>query len=254
MVERYRDEIRKNIPEVDAVVGTGELEQIIAAAGMAAPQATSNSPFRILTVAEGAVAIAPKEIIASSRGASPAKAGTARSPISRITFTTRPRRACSPLPHIPRISRLPRAATILAVSALFRNCAESSVRGVLSLSLPKPSDWRDRCPGSNADRPGHHLLRGRFRSERRPGVAAGNRRHRRSPLGTFPIRLSEQDHRGCLKPWRRTKRLQIYGCTVATRRRGLKRMKRGGGADIFLKPLKGRAILYRKRLSALLSS
>ena len=35
MVERYRDEIQKNIPEVDAVVGTGELEQILAAAGIA---------------------------------------------------------------------------------------------------------------------------------------------------------------------------------------------------------------------------
>ena len=29
LVERYRDEIRKNIPEVDAVVGTGELESIL---------------------------------------------------------------------------------------------------------------------------------------------------------------------------------------------------------------------------------
>src|SRR5437870_13501069 len=28
LVERFRDEIRKNIPEVDAVVGTGELENI----------------------------------------------------------------------------------------------------------------------------------------------------------------------------------------------------------------------------------
>src|SRR5271166_6783092 len=27
LVERYRNEIRKNIPEVDAVVGTGELQQ-----------------------------------------------------------------------------------------------------------------------------------------------------------------------------------------------------------------------------------
>ncbi len=27
LVERYRDEIQKNIPEVDAVVGTGELEK-----------------------------------------------------------------------------------------------------------------------------------------------------------------------------------------------------------------------------------
>ncbi|MGI8771498.1 MAG: 30S ribosomal protein S12 methylthiotransferase RimO [Acidobacteriaceae bacterium] len=36
LVERYRDEIRKNIPEVDAVVGTGELEMVLEAAGLAA--------------------------------------------------------------------------------------------------------------------------------------------------------------------------------------------------------------------------
>ena len=30
LVERFRDEIQKNIPEVDAVVGTGELEDILA--------------------------------------------------------------------------------------------------------------------------------------------------------------------------------------------------------------------------------
>jgi ribosomal protein S12 methylthiotransferase len=34
LVERYRDEIQKDIPEVDAVVGTGELEAILAAAGL----------------------------------------------------------------------------------------------------------------------------------------------------------------------------------------------------------------------------
>jgi ribosomal protein S12 methylthiotransferase len=34
LVERYRDEIRKNIPEIDAVIGTGELDKIIAAAGL----------------------------------------------------------------------------------------------------------------------------------------------------------------------------------------------------------------------------
>src|SRR5271165_3742721 len=32
LVERYRNEIQKNIPEVDAVVGTGELQQILTAA------------------------------------------------------------------------------------------------------------------------------------------------------------------------------------------------------------------------------
>ena len=46
LVERFRDEIQKNIPEVDAVVGTGELENILAAAGIAqAPQAAALSTF-----------------------------------------------------------------------------------------------------------------------------------------------------------------------------------------------------------------
>src|SRR4029077_5394902 len=49
LVERYRDEIRKNIPEVDAVVGTGELQNILAAAGIApALVAENNSPFVVL--------------------------------------------------------------------------------------------------------------------------------------------------------------------------------------------------------------
>jgi ribosomal protein S12 methylthiotransferase len=48
LVERFRDEIRKNLPEVDAVVGTGELEKILAAAGVVeTPRAPG--PFNILT-------------------------------------------------------------------------------------------------------------------------------------------------------------------------------------------------------------
>ena len=48
LVERYRDEIRKSIPEVDAVVGTGELESILrqrgcAPAGRCAPLAVQHS-------------------------------------------------------------------------------------------------------------------------------------------------------------------------------------------------------------------
>ena len=50
LVERYRDEIIKNIPEVDAVVGTGELESILQAAGLSMPvAAASSSPFNILS-------------------------------------------------------------------------------------------------------------------------------------------------------------------------------------------------------------
>jgi ribosomal protein S12 methylthiotransferase len=47
LVERYRHEIQKNIPEVDAVVGTGELQQILAAAGIE-PRPPVDSPFVIL--------------------------------------------------------------------------------------------------------------------------------------------------------------------------------------------------------------
>ncbi len=47
LVERFRDQIRKDIPEVDAVVGTGELENILAATGVAAP-AKTESPFVVL--------------------------------------------------------------------------------------------------------------------------------------------------------------------------------------------------------------
>ncbi|MGA2370753.1 MAG: 30S ribosomal protein S12 methylthiotransferase RimO [Candidatus Korobacteraceae bacterium] len=48
LVERYRNEIQKNIPEVDAVVGTGELQQILKAAGIESPETSRDSPFVIL--------------------------------------------------------------------------------------------------------------------------------------------------------------------------------------------------------------
>src|SRR5512146_55215 len=37
LVERYRNQIQKDIPEVDAVVGTGELESILEATGVLRP-------------------------------------------------------------------------------------------------------------------------------------------------------------------------------------------------------------------------
>ena len=49
LVERYRDEIQKNIPEVDAVLGTGELDSILAAAGLQPKPVANDSPFHILS-------------------------------------------------------------------------------------------------------------------------------------------------------------------------------------------------------------
>lgn len=48
LVERYREEIRKQIPEVDAVVGTGELQRILSATGVQSGPAVSDSPFVVL--------------------------------------------------------------------------------------------------------------------------------------------------------------------------------------------------------------
>lgn len=64
LVERYRDEIRKNIPEVDAVVGTGELEQILAAAGLERPASAISqpSPFTILSGTEAATSRAEGDL------------------------------------------------------------------------------------------------------------------------------------------------------------------------------------------------
>ncbi|HEV2398687.1 MAG TPA: 30S ribosomal protein S12 methylthiotransferase RimO [Candidatus Sulfotelmatobacter sp.] len=47
LVERFRDQIRKDIPEVDAVVGTGELVNILSATGIA-PAPAPTSPFVVL--------------------------------------------------------------------------------------------------------------------------------------------------------------------------------------------------------------
>jgi ribosomal protein S12 methylthiotransferase len=75
LVERYRNEIQKNIPEVDAVVGTGELEHILQAAGIErgikqSPQ--PESPFKIL------VDRAPSAVRTHSRPEGEARAANGR--------------------------------------------------------------------------------------------------------------------------------------------------------------------------------
>jgi ribosomal protein S12 methylthiotransferase len=66
MVERYRNEIQKEIPEVDAVVGTGELQNILAAAGVV-PEGQPHSPFPILPGAPAAAAPSRPEGLARAQ-------------------------------------------------------------------------------------------------------------------------------------------------------------------------------------------
>ena len=48
LVERYRDEIRKNIPEVDAVVGPGSWRRFWRPRGCRSMPQPNHSPFQIL--------------------------------------------------------------------------------------------------------------------------------------------------------------------------------------------------------------
>src|SRR5258708_2950396 len=48
LVERFRDQIRKDIPEVDAVVGTGELEKILSATGVGSTAPRTDSPLVVI--------------------------------------------------------------------------------------------------------------------------------------------------------------------------------------------------------------
>ena len=100
LVERFRDEIRKNIPEVDAVVGTGELENILAAAGVA-PAPEPSSPFRILTSRpEGDARMAQgrfsREVKMPARGPFTAEAVDLAGHRERLEFPLRPARKAPP--------------------------------------------------------------------------------------------------------------------------------------------------------------
>ena len=57
LVERYRDEIQKNIPEVDAVVGTGELEKVLAAAGLSS--VFSRAPQQLVNIQAAPAVVRP---------------------------------------------------------------------------------------------------------------------------------------------------------------------------------------------------
>jgi ribosomal protein S12 methylthiotransferase len=91
LVERYRDEIMKSIPEVDAVVGTGELESILEAAGLSRPITSpdSVSPFNILNsnghaeVREGLESRAATHKASHATAASSREAENARTASSR---------------------------------------------------------------------------------------------------------------------------------------------------------------------------
>jgi ribosomal protein S12 methylthiotransferase len=75
LVERYRDEIQKSIPEVDAVIGTGELESILEAAGLT-PSPAAPSLFNILSGSAAVVAHPGKESLSGTHHHASGNLGT----------------------------------------------------------------------------------------------------------------------------------------------------------------------------------
>ena len=134
LVERYRDEIRKNIPEVDAVVGTGELEAILEAAGVSPAHSQPVSPFTILSGSGAALTLSGKESLSGThkhevptfraegdlrerqgRFSREEWQGAAHMLPTYLYDETTPRLLSTPARR--HTSRLPRAATTRAVSA-----------------------------------------------------------------------------------------------------------------------------------------
>ena len=125
LVERFRDEIRRNIPEVDAVVGTGELESILEAAGLTVPVAPieTASPFNIL-VSRAASAV--------HQHSHPSEVGVQLAPTSRAEGDLRERQgrfsraqwdgATAALPEYlysdltPRILTTPRSSAYIKIA------------------------------------------------------------------------------------------------------------------------------------------
>ena len=138
LVERYRDEIQKNIPQVDAVVGTGELSQILAAAQIeAGAPLPSDSPFKILNSSSASQNLKSGVNQPSARAEGEARERSGRfsrshwgaqPPSCPPTSMTRIRRACWPRRSTRPTSKLPRAAIIRAAFASFLNCAGSFAR------------------------------------------------------------------------------------------------------------------------------
>jgi ribosomal protein S12 methylthiotransferase len=120
LVERYRNEIQKNIPEVDAVVGTGELEHILAAAGIntGSASAEDSSPFVILnsTSASQALKSGTQKSGVSSRPEGAAREATGR--FSRQDWDG----AIADLPNYlydentPRVLATPRASAYIKIA------------------------------------------------------------------------------------------------------------------------------------------
>ena len=209
LVERYRDEIRKNIPQVDAVVGTGELDSILAAAQIEAQGGTlPNSPFKILNSSSASQSL--KSGINPQPGAR--AEGEARERSGRFSRTAWDG-ATAELPtylydeETPRLLATPKHSAYIKIAEGCDHpcafCIIPQLRGKFrsrrfeSVVAEAERLAAQRRAGGDADRPGYDLLRRGFGTEGRIGAICSNSSaaNRRTAVGAVSLCLSQQDHR-----------------------------------------------------------
>jgi ribosomal protein S12 methylthiotransferase len=243
LVERYPTEIQKNIPEVDAVVGTGELDAILAAAGIHAGIAPADeSPFVILNHGSNSQAL---------KSGMPARAeGLAREQTGRFSRAEWDG-AIADLPNYlyddttPRVLATPKASAYIKIAEGCDHpcgfCIIPQLRGKFRSAFE--SVIAEMTPGRNVRGYAHrrtHLLR------RRPWPEDG--------LALLLEKLAQIEDLRCVRflyayPNKITGKLLE---TIASHEKicsyidvplqhasasVLKRMKRGAGAEIFLKSI-----------------
>ena len=202
LVERYRGDIQKDLPEVDALIGTNELDSIVA---LCEGTATPSQSRRAVPLSRPHAA----------------RAGHAR-----------------PLRLHQDRRRLRSSLHLLRDPAVSRQLPQPPLRiGDLRSHAPVPAGRARDQP----DRAGHHLLRRRSRPERRPGASCwrgwrkSRRRTKSGSASSTPIRI--RSRRSCSTPSRSITALVKYIDMPLQHASApvLKRMKRGASGDIFLK-------------------
>jgi ribosomal protein S12 methylthiotransferase len=185
LVERYRDEIQKNIPQVDAVVGTGELEQILAAAQIAPlTRPADASPFKILN--QGSASQTLKSGVVSAGAMTPPATALQQ---SRSSAKAAPGRAEGAARE--RAGRFSRAEWDGATAALPTYLYNENTPRLLAT----PQHWAYIKIAEGCDHPCAFCiipqLRGKFRSRRFESVVA--EAERLAAQGVREVTLIGQD-------------------------------------------------------------
>ena len=170
LAERYRDELRREIPEIDAVLGTGEVPQILDAIGIRG----SGLGDRDSTLNRAPGVSLPSKFFHETPGCRTAKSPESPEPRAASRAIASPERPSPRLPLRRRHATLPHDAEAL--------CLRQGRRGLrlhvrvlhhpdAAWLVPQPVGRLDRPRGARARRagrsrvaahlPGHHVFRHR---------------------------------------------------------------------------------------------